>query len=76
MWLLHSQAQKNEMDDHAIQSALLADALLGAGEELACLACERDYSAACPEEWLQMRHGACLAPAGYSGCEGMVFLNA
>lgn len=70
-----AQAQKNEMDDRAIQSELLAEALVGTGEKLACPSCEKDYWTACPEGWSQTQHGACMAPVGYMKCEAMAFLN-
>ena len=70
-----TQVEKNEMDDRAIQSELLAEALLGMGEKAGCPSCEKDYLAACPEGWSQMGQGACTAPSGYMKCEALGFLS-
>ena len=63
------------MDDRAIQSELLAEALVESGESTGCPSCEKDYLAVCPEGWSQMRQGACMAPGGYMKCEAMSFLS-
>ena len=76
IFLVHvTQVEKNEMDDRAIQSELLAEALLGMGEKAGCPSCEKDYLAACPEGWSQMGQGACTAPSGYMKCEALGFLS-
>ena len=63
------------MDDRAIQSELLAEALVGMEETAACPSCEKDYAAVCPDRWSQMGQGACMAPAGYLKCEALGFLS-
>ena len=70
-----AQAQKNEMDDRAIQSELLAESFVGLGNRAACPSCEKNYLAVCPEGWSETRQGACVAPVGYVKCEALSFLG-